>query len=221
MQPALAVFLPLRRRGSRQAAPILHPATISSLAVATSIATTLPARAADATGEPSSGAYLVAIVSHTPLWVWAVLAGLIWLGVKRTQPREVGLSGLVVLPLVLVMLSLFNLATSGQPFQCLAGAGIGALLGLASGLALERRYAATPLGNGRLLLRGEWSSLVLVLAVFIVHYVGNVLAVTDPELTHSDGFALVTGGLSGMFAAMLICRTVLRLRLLLLSTANA
>ena len=158
---------------------------------------------------------LVSIVSQTPGWVWLVLAGLIWLGLRRMRDREVSLGGLVLFPLVLIGLSLYGVAGSGLSPATLAGLGIGGLLGLAAGISLERRYAPMALGNGRLRLRGEWTSLAIVLVVFLSHYVQTVLGLVAPGVAASEMVRLAAAGLSGFLAMMLLTRTISRLRIAL------
>lgn len=177
-----------------------------------------PALAAGPAAGPVS---VVSIIAHTPLWAWAVLAGLLVLGFAGTRPRKAGIAGIVIFPMVLLVLSLANLVSNGLAFTALAGLGVGGLLGAAAGLTLERRYAPTPLGRGRLLLRGEWTTLVVVLAVFANRYVSAVLRAMDPALAASDGFGLVTAGVSAFFAFLLLTRIVVRLRLALTPIAFA
>lgn len=206
-----AAFRPLRRL----VPPDLRrkPVTVIAAAAALAVAT-IPARADDMAAS-SSGLSVFSIIAHTPLWAWVVLAGLVWLGIMRMKDREVGLRGLVLFPLILVALSIYNLVATGQPLAALAGAGIGGLLGAAAGLYLERRYPPVPMGDGRLRLKGEWTSLLVVLTVFIIRYVAAVTGAVDPAFAHSDGFVLVTAGLSGCFVVMLVTRTLLRVRLAL------
>ena len=170
---------------------------------------------ADTGAQPSSAPSLLDIVTHTPAWAWLVLVALVWLGLQRTRPRDVGVARLVLMPAILVALSLSNLLLGGLSIGVIAGLGLGGLLGAAAGFALERLQPARPLGNGRIWLPGEWTSLVVVLAVFVVRYVRAVAASVDPVLAGSDAFVVPMTGLSGFFALMLITRTVLRLRVAL------
>jgi hypothetical protein len=50
---------------------------------------------ADAGAQPSSAPSLLDIVTHTPVWAWLVLVALVWLGLQRTKPRDVGVARLV------------------------------------------------------------------------------------------------------------------------------
>jgi|GEM_PF-2096233 len=215
----IAPFRPLRRVPAPPR-PSLGAGTKSvvALSLGALAALTVPARAADtvpATGSPS----LVDIISHTPIWVWLILAGLIWLGLGRTRDREVGIVSLIGFPLILVALSFFNLFGGSFGLAGLGGAAVGALLGLACGIELERRLRPSRIAPDRLFVPGDWSSLVVVLVVFLTRYVKSVAAVVDPLLAQSEGFVAVTSGLSTLFAVMLLTRTVLRLRLILIPVA--
>jgi hypothetical protein len=57
------------------------------------------------------------IVLETPHWVWGVLAALIFMGFKQTVPRRRSLRSATALPLVMVVLSLYGVASafSSQP----------------------------------------------------------------------------------------------------------
>ncbi|WP_052726461.1 DUF6622 family protein [Devosia epidermidihirudinis] len=154
------------------------------------------------------------IVSHTPSWVWIILALLIWRGIKQMQPREVGIRGLVLFPLLLMALSAYTILSSGLSMAVIAGVGLGALGGIAAGLSLERRYPSVPAGRGRLLLAGEWTSLAVILSAFTIRYVKTVAANVSPELLSNGTFQLVTVGISAFFGVMLLTRMISRLGVL-------
>ena len=164
-RPAVSAFLPLRRPTRLPVKRDRRNLIALTAGIALAAATPLPARAA----EPGAaeGVSVLSIVGHTPAWVWLVLAGLVWLGLARARDREVGLSGLIVFPLIITVLAVYNLAGSGLAAAIVGGLGVGALLGLAAGIFLERRNGATRLERGRLRLKGEWTSLIVVLVVFL------------------------------------------------------
>ena len=159
------------------------------------------------------------IIIHTPTWVWAVLALLVWRGLKSTQPRDVGPGKLVLLPLVLVGLSAYGILSGAVSSATLAGMALGALAGVAAGLTLERRRPGMALPNGKIRLAGEWTPMVVILAVFLTHYAAAVTPIMAPALAVSAPFLIVMGAISALSSAMLVTRTVLRLRLLFATPA--
>ena len=209
-RPAVSAFLPLRRPTRLTIKHDRRNLIALAAGAALAAAPSLPACAA----EPGAveGVSVLSIVEHTPAWAWLVLAGLIWLGLARTRDRDVGLRGLILFPLIITALAVYSLAGSGLAAAIAAGLGVGALLGLAAGIFLERRNGATRLERGRLRLKGEWTSLIVVLVVFLTRYAKAVLTNIDPALTVSDGFQFTTAALSGFFAVMILSRTVMRLR---------
>ncbi|MGV8955238.1 MAG: DUF6622 family protein [Cypionkella sp.] len=163
---------------------------------------------------------VVEIVTHTPVWVWFVLLALIWRGLASVQSTEVGLPRLVLLPLVLIALSAYTVLAGGISSTVLSGLAVGALGGAAAGLTLERRNPATAIGNGRLLLAGEWTPLVVILAIFLSRYVRTVTGIMAPALAASAPFFIVMSAISAFFSLMLLTRTTLRLRVLLAADAD-
>lgn len=153
----------------------------------------------------------VADIINTPVWVWLLLALLVWRGLKATTPREVRLRGLVIMPIILAGLSLHNLVGLVGANGTLIACALGAALGIAAGLGLERRHPAVPLGNGRLLLPGEWTQMVVVLSIFATRYVGTVLRITHPDIAADGRVILVLAGVSVFFSALMLIRTAARL----------
>jgi hypothetical protein len=154
------------------------------------------------------------IITHTPVWVWFILLFLIWRGLGSTLTRDIGLTRLVLMPCVLLVLSLWSAFSAGISSAILAGLAIGALAGVAAGLVLERRNPATNLGNGRIRVPGEWTTLIVILVVFLTRYIRVVAGIMAPALAASAPFLIVMGGFSAFNAVMLLTRTVLRLRVM-------
>lgn len=167
----------------------------------------------------TAGPYLLAIITHTPIWVWAVFALVLYLGYQRTRDRSVALWRLLLLPLVIMV-------TAGSG---LVGAGLGAapaivvglLVGGVSGWLMERDGATRRLPDGRLWLRGEWASLVQIVAVFIWRYAVAVLTATHPALVADSTWHLLVAFVTSALAALFLGRTAARLRVYFTSTAAA
>src|SRR5579862_1096383 len=129
----------------------------------------------------STLSFILDVVGHTPLWVWAAFAFIAFMGWQRTRDRTVTLWRFLLFPAVMIVI-----AASGFAHAALGIALPAILVGLAvggvAGWLLERDGATRRLPNGRLWLRGEWWSLVQVLAIFGFRYATNVAATVDPAL---------------------------------------
>ena len=51
---------------------------------------------------------LYEILTHTPAWVFALFALLLWLGATQLTGRRVGLRRTLVMPVVMICLSLYG-----------------------------------------------------------------------------------------------------------------
>ena len=152
------------------------------------------------------------IVAHTPFWAWLILLFLIWRGLGSTVPREMGPARLLLMPLALLLLSAWSVFSAGISAAIAAGLAIGVLAGLAAGLVLERRSPATNLGNGRIRVPGEWTTLVVILVVFLTRYSRSVADIMAPDLAASAPFLVAVGAFSAFSTVLLLTRTALRLR---------
>lgn len=148
---------------------------------------------------------LIAILSHTPVWVWALLTALVALGLWQRRERRVRPAQLLALPLALLALGLWSMAPGfvAQP--------VAALLWLLAIVVfswlcrhLPRPAAARWLAEeGRLFLPGSWVPLVLIVCIFGLRYavgVGQGLHPQWRDLAQVQWpLALVFGALSGVF----------------------
>ena len=121
-------------------------------------------------------------------------------------------------------------AVAGLTLGFLYGGGTGLalpaiLVGLAAGgiagWLLEREGATRRLPDGRLWLRGEWWSLVQVLAIFGFRYATVVAATVNPALGADMVWQIATTLVSSTLSAMVLGRTLARLRVYFSSPAQA
>ncbi len=150
------------------------------------------------------------ILLHTPTWVWALLLALVWAGLRQTLTRQVSLTRVTVLPLVLVGLSLYGTATvfASQPWVLLVWAKAALLVAL---LVLRRpvpQGTRFDLSSQTFTLPGSWAPLVLITGIFCTKYAVGVTAAVAPALLHSTPVALGVGALCGVFSGVLGARTL-------------
>jgi hypothetical protein len=148
---------------------------------------------------------LLAILQHTPLWVWALLALLLAVGYRQSLPRRVGLRRAALLPAVLLAWSLWSVASGFGSAGALAAWALGAAVAAAAAVAMGAPAGARWSADLRCFeAPGSWVPLLLIVALFCVKFgVGASLAM-HPALRDDEAFAaaagLAYGGFSGLFA---------------------
>jgi hypothetical protein len=149
----------------------------------------------------------IAIVQHTPVWVWGLLTVLIGLGLSQTRDREMSLMRVTVLPLAMIALSASGVLSAFGHFPIALGgwaAGVGAALAFGRQFAAVRgaRWSAQA---GLLHVPGSWLPLVLIVGLFCIKYVAGASLALHPMLAVDATFAglcsLAYGGFSGLFLA--------------------
>jgi hypothetical protein len=149
------------------------------------------------------------IVSHTPIWVWFVMAYGIWVGVRAFSERKVSLTMASLLPIVFFGLSLSSLIGVAERSPAV---GLVWLLAVAAGVVLGWFYlSAEPLevhrGRGTLLVPGTWAVLVLFVVIFITKFTYGIEQATNPDLASSLVFQVVVFALSGLSTGIVTGRT--------------
>ncbi len=147
---------------------------------------------------------LVEIVTHTPLWVWGLLALLVARGLVMARPREARPGTFIVMPAILLAFGLQGLIARYDPSGQVLGAWLGAFcLGV---LLAWPSLAPSSVRRteGRIAVAGSFVPLVLILGIFLVRYVSEVALAKNPDLARLDWFgpamAAASGIASGAFA---------------------
>jgi hypothetical protein len=146
------------------------------------------------------------IVIHTPLWVFAILAALIWLGIRNLKPRDVPLWSIFVLPLISLGFAPARIGATPDAATGLIVFLVAASVFAGAGLVAGSRVRAK-LGQQNLLigLPGSPFTLVYGLSIFAANYVLGVTFAIDRGLA-TDAFwgfvpALIGGALAGFVVA--------------------
>lgn len=145
------------------------------------------------------------VVTHTPLWVWSVLALLVVLGLRQAFETVVPRLRLMLMPVAMSGYSLYGAsATFGLKADVVAAWAV-AMAAVAGASLLMRPVAAVRIdGEGRFTVPGSWWPLALMLSVFALRYVGTVSMILHPQWAGDALFRDVLvagyGALSGAFA---------------------
>jgi hypothetical protein len=160
------------------------------------------------------------VVTHTPTWVWGLLAALLALGLSQLAGRAVTLRRVTFMPIAMTAFSLWGMATAfahspqyGEVLLVWAGAAA-ALLALIAPLP-------APAGTGydaatrRFTVPGSWIPLVLIVGIFLTKYVVGVELAMQPALANDSQYTLVAGAIYGAFSGIFAGRAARLWRLAL------
>jgi hypothetical protein len=145
----------------------------------------------------------------TPAWVWVLLAFLVFRGWQATRPGLVQPWRLAILPIIFTLLGIYGLVTvlSGVlPWIIWL---VFLVMTYPMGLAMAQR---TPVQayhqNGVMALPGSWSTLILILCIFVSKYALGYNLAMKPQLAHEVWFIVVDSGVAGVVAGLFIGRFI-------------
>jgi len=146
------------------------------------------------------------IIFNTPLWVWALLAFLIYRGMRAAADREIPFRRIFIIPLVMLGLSLHGIgSTFGIGLMVLLTWLAAALV--ASGFSWhlpDYRKIAAHTARSTLCQPGSWMPLLLMMGIFFTKYVVTVTLSMNPHYAQHTGFAIAICALYGVFNGIFI-----------------
>ncbi len=151
-----------------------------------------------------------AILAHTPVWVWVLLAALTALGLWQTRPRDLSLTRVMVVPRVMMALSAAGVlsAFGAAPAALLAwGAGVGVALLVVRGLVQVPGARWSP-DTATLHVPGNALPLVLILGLFLIKYVVGATLALHPQLGADVPFAAACSLGYGLFSGTFLARAM-------------
>jgi len=153
--------------------------------------------------------YLIAILQHTPLYVWAIFALLFVIGLRRAVPHTMAQRQVVLWPLAMLAYAFYGVASS---FGSVAPAYLawmgGVAVALIATLGLLRVHGRYDVARRQYTLPGSLMPMVVMLALFGLKYVAGVRFAIDPA-SHGDlSFALLMSAAWGLCSGAFLGRAV-------------
>lgn len=150
-------------------------------------------------------AFIWEVLVHTPVWVWLLLAGLIWLGWKSSQPGSVSLIRLALIPAALTAWGIYELLVVfvPTPFNLLLW-GAGLAIGFGIGSVLVRLSEIRVREGGKILKPADRTALPLILLAFLIKYALAVYSAITPHAGDKLLFVCLVLTLGGLFAGIFI-----------------
>ena len=151
---------------------------------------------------------ILQIITHTPVWVWALLALLVGFGYQQTKSRTVGLPRFSIIPVILTALSIYGTLSAFGSSPAVILTWLAAAIMLATTVMLTPVPTGTRFDNQTRLLHvvGSWVPMALMMGIFANKYVVGVALSLHPELAQNTTFTLAFSALYGAFSGVFIGR---------------
>jgi hypothetical protein len=145
-------------------------------------------------------AMLQQIILKTPLWVWPLLAYLIYRGILAMKDRESSMIRAAIIPVAMLALSLQGILSTFGGAAALGAWAAFLLIGTAASRALvdPASVSADP-QRGTVTQKGSWVPLALMMSIFVTKYAVNIALAIDAGLRHEPAFVIAISALYGIF----------------------
>jgi hypothetical protein len=154
--------------------------------------------------------FVLKVLTKTPLWVWALLAALVALALRKLRPYSIRRKRVLLMPMAFLGLGIFTSGRNGVGFAIWAS-----VLTLALFFVVfvwrprtSARYDAL---TDRLLFPGSTAPLFWTLFIFLTSYLLNVAYAVTPMLRGQLAWQIVPAMAYGALAGAFLGRSILLL----------
>jgi hypothetical protein len=150
--------------------------------------------------------FVYQILTHTPPWVFALFAYLVWQGIKAMQPRTIPIWRALIVPVVFIVWGVSRIGFGHQDSAWPLVAWIAAALVLLPLGVLTPRPFEVDHTTGQIIRPGSVFALVRNLIMFVLQYAVGVISAIDAS---DRALALIVGrAISGATAGYFIGSTI-------------
>ncbi|TAG82596.1 MAG: hypothetical protein EAZ24_02180 [Burkholderiales bacterium] len=145
--------------------------------------------------------FLVNVLRGTPIWVWAILAALVSVGLRQLRARSIRPWMVFVAPVIFLAIGVLSSGRHGAVFAAWTVAAIvAAFIAAARPRGGNIRYEAK---SGLIHIPGSAMPLFFMMTIFLINYVTQVMFAIDPtkatSIVWQVGSAIIMGTLTGVF----------------------
>ncbi len=150
---------------------------------------------------------IVQILSHTPVWVYALFFVLLAFGLMQTRTRSVSKIPALLLPAGMIALSLAGINSSFglRPIPLVAWGAAMVVATVAGYMFFRDKRIHRDATGGTFFIPGSWVPLIVMMAIFFAKYVYAVMSAFNADVIATPLFigalSAVYGLLSGYFSS--------------------
>lgn len=149
------------------------------------------------------------ILTAIPWFVWPLLGYVILRGVKALQSQVLPIKKLVIVPLVFLYIGINGLMDQNLPLACIAiWCTLFAIAAYVIWLRMQPLKIICDRQKWLIEVPGNWTTLILLLSIFISRFTFGYLAATHPELKSFLFFNLTNLSISGIVCGISIGRLI-------------
>lgn len=147
---------------------------------------------------------LLSILKGAPLWVWPMLAFLIYFGLKATRQRTSFALPMYFLPLLAILSvnAVNSLSANNNVWFAFA---IAYLVGAWIGFGFQKEIVLEKSGN-KVVLAGEWVTLAVLMIVFWMNFFGGATKAISPDIYESSVFHMTFAAIAALAAGSFLGR---------------
>ncbi|MBL3284897.1 hypothetical protein Sarmat_00756 [Rickettsiales endosymbiont of Paramecium tredecaurelia] len=143
------------------------------------------------------------IIKGTPLYIWGVLAYLLFVGIKSVKTRVIYLPKLFIIPLVLLSMKYKTFLSEDVLVFCFA-----IIVGGTSGFFMHFKHKIKVIKKEVAVeVPGGYGTLIILLSFFIIKYYFGYLRSADPDLFLK--YSIIESIISGLFSGYCIGRALM------------
>ena len=132
-------------------------------------------------------------IRHTPMWVWALFAYILWVGIRALRTQKVWPPSMLIVPAIMAIFK-FPVFFEKAPYLYMGTLFLGGGLGLLSSATACIEWSRNP---RRLILPGSVTTFILLVSFFGFKYIYALWMVVNPELAAE--WSWLDTGISGLF----------------------
>lgn len=152
---------------------------------------------------------VLSIIKETPLYVWAILAYVVAIGIFNLKDHSVTLNKLVFVPLIFIIWSLVSMHYSyGLTVYSFGIWLLGVAIGCGFGwlFAQKKSIHIIDRSKGLILIPGGLSVLMIMVSFFIFRYIRGAAFAMNPELINSMHVVVLDLVFSGILTGFFLGR---------------
>lgn len=153
---------------------------------------------------------MMQILTHTPLWVFGLFFGLVYLGCLQSRTRQVSRGHLIVLPVAMLAWSLYSVwSTFDAHLTALTAWACAwvAVVAIAMLRAPSRRVAYDA-STKQFTVPGSWLPLALMMGIFFFKYAVAVVHAMTPGILETTTAVALVAGTYGLFSGLFMARAL-------------